>query len=141
MGSDRFEKLAVELAEQQPDLTKRLADVRESAEALRELADASVRSFKRRAGELGAEHLTRLEVSPVGPDEKHVDCLQFKLARGRWEVVCVAIAKGEGKVRLVGPFKRGGSETLCSDHALAGPEVESALRDRIESLIREACSA
>ena len=141
MGRDRFERLAVELAEQQPDLAKRLADIREIAEALREIADASVQAFKRRASELGAEHLTRLEISPVGPDEKHVDSLQFKLARGRWEVVCIASAKDEGKVRLVGPFKRGESETPCSDHALAGPEVESALRDRIESLIREACGA
>jgi hypothetical protein len=141
MSSERFEKLAAELAAEQSGLSRRLSDVRESAEALRELAQASVQAFRRRATELGAEHLTRLEVSLVVPDEKHVDCLQFKLARGRWEVACVAIAKGEGKIRLVGPFKRGGAEHPCSDHPLRGPEVESALQDRIENLIREACSA
>ena len=141
MSSERFEQLAVELAENQPDLSQRLSELREGAESLRELAYASVQAFKRRASELGAGQLTLLDVSPVGPDEKHVDCLQFKLVRGRWEVVCVVLAKGEGKVRLVGPFKRGQNETPCSDHGLRGPEVEAALQDRIESLIREACSA
>ncbi len=107
---------------------------------MRELADASVQAFVRRACELGADQLTRLHLSPVGPDEKHVDCWQFKLVRGRWELVCVVIAEGEGKVRLVGPFKRGQSEGPCSDHDVHGPEVEVALQDRIESLIRKACS-
>ncbi len=141
MSSERFEQLAVDLAGSQPGLSRRLSSLREDAEALRELAHASVQAFKRRACELGAEQLTRLDVSPVGPDEKHVDCLQFKLVRGRWKLVCVVIAKGEGNVRLVGPFKRGQSETPCSDHDLRGPEVEAALQDRIESLIREASSA
>ena len=127
------------MAGQAPDLSRQLADLRESAEALRELANASVQAFVRRAGELGAEHLTRMEVSPVVPDEKHVDCLQFTLSRGRWELVCVAIAKGEGKIRLVGPFKQGKSETPCLDLPLRGAEVESALADGIESLIRQAC--
>ncbi len=141
MSSERFEQLAVELAGRQPDLSQRLSELREDAEALRELAHASVQAFKSRACELDAEQLTQLDVSPVGPDEKHVDCLRFKLVRGRWELVCVVIAKGEGRVRLVGPFKRGQSETPCSDHGLHGPEVKAALQDRIESLIREACSA
>ncbi|MEE8314650.1 MAG: hypothetical protein V3R91_10025 [Myxococcota bacterium] len=139
MSSERFEQLAVELAGQVPDLPRQLADLREPAEGLRELANASVQAFVRRAGELGAEHLTRLAVSPVVPDEKHVDCLQFTLSRGRWELVCVAIAKGEGKIRLVGPFKQGESETPCLDLPLRGSEVESALEDGIESLIRQAC--
>ncbi len=141
MSSERFEQLAVELAGNQPDLSKRLSELREGAETLRELAHASVQAFKRRACELGAEPLARLDVSPVSPDEKHVDCLQFKLVRGRWELACVIMAKEKGRVRLVGPFKRGQSENPCSDHGLQGPEVEAALQDRIESLIREACSA
>lgn len=141
MDPERFEKLAAELAAEQRELPASLASLRENAEALRRVADAAVHAFVHRAAELGAEQLLDLEVSQVGPDEKHVDCLQFELRRGRWRLVCVLVAAGAGKLRLVGPFPRGKSEGPCSDYTTSGAEVESALQDRIESLIRKACSA
>ncbi len=75
-------------------------------------------------------------MSGVEPDEKHVDCLQFRIARGRWEALCVVKAKGS--VTLVGPFKRGKTEKPCSDQPLRGAAVESALEELVTRLIRVA---
>ena len=70
--------------------------------------------------------------------EKHVDCLQFRVQRGRWELVCVA--KPRGAVTLVGPFKRFGSERPCEDQPLPSEAAEQALQARLLELIRQACS-
>jgi hypothetical protein len=138
MDSLRFRKLADELASRDPGLTVRLRDVRDAARELRELAFEAIEAFRERAAEIGAPYLGNLEVSAVEPDEKHVDCVQFRVARGRIELLCIAIAEGPGKVRLVGPFKRGKEEGPCADAPLRGPEVVKALEDRIEQLVREA---
>jgi hypothetical protein len=134
----RFRKLADELAGRDPALTLRLRDVRDAARELRELAFEAVEAFRERAAEIGAPYLGHLEVSPVEPDEKHVDCVQFRVTRGRLELLCIAIAQDPGKVRLVGPFKRGKEEGPCEDAPLRGPAVVKALEDRIEQLVREA---
>ena len=141
MDAPRFRKLAEELAARDPGLAARLREVREAARTLRELAFQAVEAFRERAAELGAPYLGNVEVSGVEPDEKHVDCVQFRVSRGRTELLCIAIAAGEGKVRLVGPFKRGKSEGPCADAPLSGPEAERALEDRIERLLREAAGA
>lgn len=141
MDAPRFRKLAEELAARDPGLAARLREVREAARTLRELAFQAVEAFRERAAELGAPYLGNVEVSGVEPDEKHVDCVQFRVSRGRTELLCIAIAAGEGKVRLVGPFTRGKSEGPCADAPLSGPEVERALEDRIERLLREAVGA
>ena len=138
MDTQRFRKLADELASRDPGLTLRLRDVRDAARELRELAFEAIEAFRERAAEIGAPYLGNLEVSPVEPDEKHVDCVQFRVARGRIELLCIAIAEGPGKVRLVGPFKRGKPEGPCEDAPLRGPAVVKALEDRIEQLVREA---
>ena len=138
MDTLRFRKLADELASRDPGLTLRLRDVRDAARELRELAFEAIEAFRERAAEIGAPYLGNLEVSPVEPDEKHVDCVRFRVARGRIELICIAIAQGSGKVRLVGPFKRGKQEGPCADAPLRGPEVVKALEDRIEQLVREA---
>jgi hypothetical protein len=138
MDTQRFRKLADELAARDPGLAGRLRDVRDAARILRELAFEAVESFRERAAEIGAPYLGNLEVSPVEPDEKHIDCVQFSVSRGRLELLCIAIADGSGKVRLVGPFKRGKQEGPCADAPLRGAEVEKALEDRIEKLMREA---
>ena len=65
----------------------RLRDVRDAARDLRELAFEAVEAFRERAAEIGAPYLGNLEVSPVEPDEKHVDCVQFRVARGRLELL------------------------------------------------------
>ena len=72
------------------------------------------------------------------PDEKHVDAVQFRIARGRHEVICVAIARGEGRMRVVGPFKRGKEEGPCAEAPLRGAEVETLLEERLAALVREA---
>jgi len=141
MDTLRFRKLAEELAGRDPGLAVRLRDVRDAARPLRELAFAAIETFRERAAELGAPYLGNLEVSAVEPDEKHHDSIQFRVARGRIELLCIAIAEGAGKIRLVGPFKRGKQEGPCADAPLRGPEVEKALEDRIEQLLREAVGA
>lgn len=133
---DSFEALAAELAARDRDLPGRLRAAREAAAALRERAAGSIDAFCGRARELGADHLADLAVGPVEPDVKHVDCIQFEVSRGRWAVTCVVKAKG--LVTLVGPFRRGKAETPCSDHPAAGPEVETALDERLLALIRAA---
>jgi hypothetical protein len=141
MDTARFRKLAEELAARDPGLTARLRDVREAARDLRDQSFQAVEAFRERAAELGAPYLGHVEVSAVEPDEKHVDCVQFRVSRGRTELLLIAIAEGAGKVRLVGPFRRGKSEGPCADAPLRGPEVERALEERIERLLREAAGA
>jgi hypothetical protein len=115
--------------------------VRDATRELRELAFEAIEAFRERAAEIGAPYLGNLEVSPVEPDEKHVDSVQFRVTRGRTELLCIAIAKEPGKIRLVGPFKRGKQEGPCAEAPLRGSEVEKALEDRIEQLVREASEA
>ena len=139
MQRERFEALAVELAERDRGLDQLLARVRDGALELRARAEAAMDAFRVKATAAGAEHLTQFELGPVEPDEKHVDCLQFRVSRGRWEIICVAKAAApEPKVTLVGPFRRGKPERPCSDHPLTGKGVERALEDLLLVLIREA---
>ena len=57
-------------------------------------------------------NLANLLLEPVDWDEKHVDCFQFRAARGRWEAVFVF--KASGSATLVGPYKRGAPEKPCA---------------------------
>ena len=141
MDAQRFRKLAEELAGRDPQLAVRLRDVREAARGLREHAFLAVEAFRQRASELGASYLGHIDVSAVEPDEKHVDAVQFRVARGRMELLCIAIARGDGKTRVVGPFKRGEKEAPCAESALRGPEIEELLEERIAALVREAAGA
>jgi hypothetical protein len=141
MDAQRFHKLAEELAGRDPQLASRLREVREAARVLREHAFLAVEAFRQRASELGAPYLGNIDVSAVEPDDKHVDAVQFKVARGRLELLCIAIARGEGKTRVVGPFKRGQKEGPCAESGLRGPEVEELLEERIAALVREAAGA
>ena len=141
MDLERFRKLADELAGRDPGLTQRLRDVRDAARDLRELAWEAIEVLRERAAEIGAPYLGNLEVSAVEPDAKHLDAVQFTVSRGRTELACIAIARGPGKVRLVGPFQRGKQEGPCAELPLRGPEVEKALEDGIEALVRAAAGA
>jgi hypothetical protein len=67
--------------------------------------------------------------------------VQFSVERGRTLLLCVAIANAQGgKVRLVGPFKRGKVEGPCGDFPLRGAEVEQGLEQRMLDLLRQASS-
>lgn len=134
--TERFEKLAEALAERDADVSAGLGDARAAAEQLREVAQAAVEAFCRAARARGAAHLAHIDVSGVEPDEKHVDCVQFAVRRGRWEALCVA--KASGKVTLVGPFKRGKTEKPCRDMPLRGDGTEHALAALLERLIEQA---
>ena len=138
MDRARFRKLAEDLALRDPGLAERIRAVQDAALLLRDQAFQVVDAFRERASELGAPYLGNLEVSAVEPDEKHVDGVQFRVSRGRFELLCIAIAQDAGKVRLVGPFKRGKQEGPCHEAPLRGEVVEKALEDRIEQLLREA---
>ena len=132
----RFQKLADELAGRDADLEPDLERARARAHLLREHAERAVEVFRSAARASGAEHLTHIEVSPVEPDEKHVDCVQFRVFRGRWEIVSVANA--EGVVTLVGPFRRGKAEKPCADYPLDDARLEVALEDLLADLIGKA---
>ena len=136
MGMERFEKLAHELARRDDDLGDALALARDGAKRLRAHAASCIEAFAAAARARGARHLAHIVVGPVEPDEKHVDCIQFVVSRGRWQIACVA--KARGAVGLVGPFQRGKAEKPCTDHALAGEEVESALEDLLIALVQAA---
>jgi hypothetical protein len=141
MDAQRFRKLAEELAQRDPGLSQRLRDARDAARSLRDAAFDALEAFRQRASEIGAPYLGNIEVSPVEPDEKHVDAVQFRISRGRIELLCVAIARGEGKMRVVGPFKRGKDEGPCAEAGLRGAEVEKLLEERVDALLREAAGA
>jgi hypothetical protein len=134
--SERFAKLAGEFAARDRELPAALAQARSAGLRLREVAAASVTGFCEAARSRGAEHLAGFEVSALGPDEKHVDCLQFSVARGSWQQICVI--RAGGSVTLVGPFRRGKPEKPCADFPQRGEAVERGLEDAIESLIRSA---
>jgi hypothetical protein len=136
MGTARFEQLAAALADRDRDVSGSLEDVRRSLEALRERALASIEAFVRVACEHGSSHLTDIDVGPVEADEKHVDCVQFKVARGRWEITCVG--KARGTITLVGPYCRGKPEKPCAHFPLPGAEADAALEDLLLDLLREA---
>jgi hypothetical protein len=133
---ERFVRLAEELAVRDRSLVARLGEVREAAVRLREVAADAVDAFRRAVHAEGAQHLADLEVGSVEPDEKHVDCVQVRIRRGRWEALVVA--KAGGKVTLVGPFQRGKPETPCQDFELSGKPVEQGVEDLVDSLIRQA---
>lgn len=136
MQPNRFEALARELGERDRALGAALADARAAAVELRRHAEQSVATFCAAARASGAEHLTQLHVGPVEPDEKHVDCVQLRIARGRHELVCVA--NSDGRFTLVGPFRRGKPEKPCADFPLRGPELYAGFDDRLVDLIRTA---
>ncbi|MEE8558248.1 MAG: hypothetical protein V3T14_10225 [Myxococcota bacterium] len=136
MGRDRFVRLAEEFAARDRDLVPRIATLWDACERLRSVAAAAVEAFAETARSRGTPHLADLVVDPVEPDEKHVDCLQVRVRRGRWEGLL--LAKSKGKVTLVGPFRRGDPEKPCRDFALTGAEVEMGVEDLVEELIRRA---
>ena len=136
MGTARFEQLAATLADRDRDVSKSLGSVRTELEALRRRALGAVQAFVRVASERGGTHLTDIAVGPVESDEKHVDCLQFKVWRGRWELTCVG--KARGVLTLVGPYRRGKPEKPCAEFMLPGAEADAALEDRLLALLREA---
>jgi len=141
MDTGTFEALAEDLARQHGDLPRWRASARAAAEELRGRAQVCVEAFVRRAQALGAEQLVSVSVSEVGPDQKHVDCVQFSVERGRSILLCVAIGNAEGgKMRLVGPFKHGKVEGPCSDFPLRGAELEQGLEQRMLDLLRQASS-
>ena len=136
MGSNRFQRLARELAKRDADLADGLEQARGAAQALQAHARACVDCFCSQARACGAEHLANLSVSPVGWDEKHVDCFEFRVTRGRVETVFVFNASGTAT--FVGPFKRGGPERPCASYTFGSPEAEAGVESRVLALIRQA---
>lgn len=137
MAGKRFEELAAALAARDRALPKQLSETRPAFEGLRQRALAGVDAFVRAARANDAEHLTHICVDEVEIDDKHVDCLQFRVRRGDWQVVCVS-RTAKGVVTLVGPFRRGKPERPCVDHPLVGEDAGAALDDLLLELLREA---
>jgi hypothetical protein len=136
MDTARFEQLAAALADRDRGVSSSLESVRPALEGLRAKALGAIEAFVRVARAHGGAHLTDIELSAVESDEKHVDCLQFKVARGRWELTCVG--KSRGVVTLVGPYRRGGPEKPCAHFPLPSAEADGTLQDLLLDLLREA---
>jgi hypothetical protein len=136
MATQRLIELAERLAERDRELSESLGRAWDCARDLQEKLATAAEAFRQTVRERGAEHLANVEVGPVEPDQKHVDCVQFRIARGRSEALCVV--KAAGKVTLVGPYKRGKKEKPCVDFPLGGAEVESGLEDLLATLIEKA---
>jgi hypothetical protein len=134
--TERLVDLAERLAERDRELGEPLGRVWGAVRELRDQVAAAADVFRGTARERGAEHLANLEVGPAEPDEKHVDCVQFRIARGRFEALCVGKAKGS--ITLVGPYKRGKPEKPCVDFPLGGPEVERGLEELLLALLEAA---
>jgi hypothetical protein len=130
--------LARELAARDDGLGKSLEAARAAALRVRVRASAAIDAFREEAASGGAAHLAHVEVSEVEPDEKHVDAYQLHVRRGRWEIAC--IAKARGGITLVGPYRRFKPETPCRDVPFEGPELEGALDELLGALLREASS-
>jgi hypothetical protein len=137
MSVERFEELARELTRRDRELAEFLPRAHDALAALRECAQGHVAAFVATVRRGGAPHLAELVVGPVEADEKHVDCVQFKVQRGRWEIVCVA--KPRGVVTLVGPYRRGKAEQPCRDYPLPSEAAEDGLEELLLQLIRQAC--
>jgi len=135
-ATEPFEQLARELAERDRECAAELPSIERALARLRAAAEQRIGAFVETAGGLGAKHLVHVEVGPVEPDEKHVDCLQFKVRRGRHEVVCVG--KSRGVVTLVGPYRAGKPERPCQEHPLPSPEADRALHALLLQFLREA---
>jgi hypothetical protein len=136
VSPDPFEELAGELSARDRGLAEALRRSCQHLTALRDCAADHVAAFVAAARRGGGAHLVDLCVGLVEPDEKRVDSLQFKVQRGRWEIVCVA--KPRGVVTLVGPYRRGKPEHPCQEHPLPGDKAQAALVDLLLQLIREA---
>jgi hypothetical protein len=137
MAGKRFEELAAALAARDRALPKLLSEARPAFEALRQRAVSGIDAFVRSARTNGAEHLTHVCVDEIGTDDRHVDCLQFRVTRGAWQIVCVGRIR-KGIVTLVGPFRSGKPERPCADHPLLGDAAGPALDDLLLELLREA---
>jgi hypothetical protein len=136
MAVKRFEELAGELGARDRDLAEPLRVARAELDRLRQSACEHVAAFVAAVQRAGAPHLAQVSVGPVEPDEKHVDCWQFKVQRGRWEIVCVA--KPRGVVTLVGPYRSGKPEHPCRDYPLPSEAAQGGLVDLLLDLIRQA---
>lgn len=137
-GFEDLRALARELASRDDGLGSSLDEARAAAERLRERAAAAVDAFRGEAESHGAAHLGHVDVSPVVPDEKHVDAWQFHVRRGRWEIACVA--KARGQITLVGPYKRFKAEKPCRDLPFEGSELKQGFDGLLLALLREASS-
>jgi len=136
MTTRRFEQLAEGLVHRDRELLGRLPKMQSELEGLRARAEHCVGAFCRAVTDRGAAHLADVHVGPVEPDEKRVGSLQFKVRRGRWEIVCVV--KPRQAVVLVGPYRQGKPERPCQEHPLPSRAAEDALD---ELLLRFLCEA
>jgi hypothetical protein len=131
-------ELARELASRDSGIGDSLATAHAAAVRLRERALAAVEAFRDEAASRDATHLARVEVTGVEPDAKHVDAWQLHVRRGRWEIACIAKARGD--ITLVGPYKRGKPENPCREVPLDGPELERGFDALLLAMLREASS-
>jgi hypothetical protein len=134
---DAFKELAGSLAARDAELGRGLDTARVAAQEMRARVAAHANAFRDEVEARGAPHLAHVEVGPVEPDEKHVDAIQVRVWRGRWEIVYVAKACGE--MTLVGPYRVGkADQPPCQTLAFGDPGLQTGADDLLLQLLRSA---
>jgi hypothetical protein len=94
--------------------------------------------FHTSVAEAGAPHLS-VELGDVHLDDKHLRAVEFDLTRGRYKAIIVA--KAQGELTLVGPFKVGKVEGPCLSFPFAAEdEIRAALVSFLERFVEEAAT-
>jgi len=135
--TDAFRELAGSLAARDAELAGGLDAARAAAQEMHARLVAHATAFRDEVEARGAPHLGHVEVGPVEPDEKHVDAVQVRVWRGRWEIVYVAKACGE--MTLVGPYRVGKSDQPpCNTLAFGDPGLRTGADELLLQLLRSA---
>jgi hypothetical protein len=136
--SARLEDLGRSLGEREAAYTRDLEAARLQADALRARVEEALERFHAAAARAGAPHL-RIDLSEIRVDDKHLRAVEFELTRGRHQAIVVA--KSEGEITLVGPFRRGKPEGPCKSMPFDSKvEISTALGDFIAAFIEEAAT-
>ena len=137
LGS-RLARLGRTLGEREAAHREALERARRCAKSLHADVAVALDRFHASVAEAGASHL-RVELGDVHLDDKHLRAVEFDLTRGRHKAIIVA--KAQGELTLVGPFKVGKVEGPCLSFPFgAEDEIRAALGSFLERFLEEAAT-
>lgn len=134
----RLEALGRALGEREAAHREALERARRCAARLHAEVARALERFHASAERAGAPHL-RVALGDVHTDDKHLRAVEFDLTRGRHKAIVVA--KAQGEMTLVGPFKIGKTEGPCLSFPFdAEAEIHAALGTFLERFLEEAAT-
>jgi hypothetical protein len=137
LGS-RLAALGQVLGDREAAHAEALARARQCAVEIRTLVSGALEGFHHAAAQAGASHL-RVALGDIHLDDKHLRAVEFDLTRGRYKAIVVA--KSQGELTLVGPFKVGKTEGPCLSFPFdARDEIQRALGSFLERFLEEAAT-